>query len=286
MLLSVAALNTIIIMAVCANDGLPVSHYGWMSILVLYCAVRIAFWIRQLHRPIEPHAIPRLLRMNMGASLIMIAGLGTATTATFLAGTFRSELLIPMSLGFGATSIAHCLYTLRPAAIGTVVMGLFPSSIAMIAVGNFEAKMLGVSMISVGALMLRFVVAQNDQLIARLHLEKQNHDLANTDALTGLANRRAIMRALAELEELADSAGLAWRCSTLTASSRSMIRWVIMPATNCCWRWVIGYAARSMRVIRSDGWAGMNSSFCCAMSMGKAICQVAAARHLQPYASH
>ena len=71
----------------------------------------------------------------------------------------------------------------------------------MIAVGNFEAKMLGVSMISVGALMLRFVVAQNDQLIARLHLEKQNHDLANTDALTGLANRRAIMRALAELEE-------------------------------------------------------------------------------------
>ena len=66
MLLSVAALNTIIIMAVCANDGLPVSHYGWMSILVLYCAVRIAFWIRQLHRPIEPHAIPRLLRMNMG----------------------------------------------------------------------------------------------------------------------------------------------------------------------------------------------------------------------------
>ena len=205
MLLSVAALNTIIIMAVCANDGLPVSHFGWMSILVLYCAVRIAFWIWQLHRPIEPHAIPRLLRMNMGASLIMIAGLGAATTVTFLAGTFRSELLIPMSLGFGATSIAHCLYTLRPAAIGTVVMGLFPTSIAMIAVGNFDAKMLGVSMISVGALMLRFVVAQNDQLIARLHLEKQNHDLANTDALTGLANRRAIMRALGELEEQADS---------------------------------------------------------------------------------
>lgn len=204
MLLSVAALNTIIIMAVCANDGLPVSHYGWMSILVLYCAVRIGFWIWQLHRPIEPHRIPHLLRMNMGASLIMIAGLGVATTGTFLAGTFRSELLIPMSLGFGATSIAHCLYTLRPAAIGTVVMGLFPSSIAMIAVGNFDAKMLGLAMISVGALMLRFVVAQNDQLISRLHLEKQNHDLANTDALTGLANRRAIMQALGDAEALGE----------------------------------------------------------------------------------
>jgi diguanylate cyclase len=200
MLLSVAALNTIIIMATCAHDGLPLGHYAWMSLIVLYCVVRIAFWIRRTSRPVEPHEIPRLLRMNVGASLIMITLLGTATTYTFVAGTFSSDLLIPMSLGFGATSIAHCLYTLRPAAIGTVIMGLLPSSVAMLAVGSFDAKMLGLAMLSVGLLMIRFVAAQYNQLIISLHLEKQNRDLAYTDALTGLANRRAVMEILGSPE--------------------------------------------------------------------------------------
>jgi diguanylate cyclase len=209
MLLSVAALNIIIIMAVCAHDGLPVSRYAWMSALILYCVVRIAVWMRRMNRPVEPHQIPGVLRMNVVASLTMITGLGVATTVTFVVGTFDSELLIPMSLGFGATSIAHCLYTLRPAAIGTVIMGLFPSSIAMIAIGNFDAQMLGVAMLSVGMLMIRFVAAQYDQLIARLKLEKQNNDLANTDALTGLANRRAIMAALDEMELSGLSFGVA-----------------------------------------------------------------------------
>jgi diguanylate cyclase len=209
MLLSVAALNTIIIMAVCAHDRLPISHYAWLSLLVLYCVVRVAVWTRQTRKPIEPHQIPRLLRMNLIASLTMIACLGFATTVTFLAGTFNSELLIPMSLGFGATSIAHCLYTLRPAAIGTVVMGILPSSAAMLFVGGFDAQMLGLAMLSVGVLMVRFVAAQYDQLIARLQVEKQNCDLANTDALTGLANRRAIMTALEDMEQRGTGFGVA-----------------------------------------------------------------------------
>jgi diguanylate cyclase len=187
MLLSVAALNTAIIMAVCAHDGMPPSRYLWMSVIIFYCAVRIAMWISRMRRPLEETDVPRLLRMNVGASLVMITILGVATTYTFVAGTFYSLLLIPMSLG---------LYTLRPAAIGTIFMGLFPSSIAMILIGPFEAQMLGVAMISVGVLMVRFVAEQYDQLISSLMLADANRRLALTDPLTGLANRRSIMATL------------------------------------------------------------------------------------------
>jgi diguanylate cyclase len=196
MLLSVAALNTLIIMAVCAHDAMPPSSYLWMSALVVYCLVRIAMWIRRMRRPVAQADIPKLLQMNIAASLGMMVALASATTYTFVAGTFQSILLIPMSLGFGATSIAHCLYTLRPAAIGTVLVGLFPSSIAMILIGPFEAQMLGVAMISVGVLMVRFVAEQYDQLITSLLLADANRRLALTDPLTGLANRRATMAAL------------------------------------------------------------------------------------------
>jgi diguanylate cyclase len=200
MLLSVAALNTLIIIAVCAHRGLPVSHYAWMGGLIAYCVVRIAMWTRQTGRPLSEPQMIRLLRINVYGSCGMISLLGLAVAATFVIGTFDAEILIPMSLGFGATSIAHCMYTLRPAALGALIMGLVPPSLAMLAVGGFDAKMLAVSMLSVGFLMAQFVAAQYDQLIVRLRLEKQAQDLANTDALTGLANRRAVMARLEALE--------------------------------------------------------------------------------------
>lgn len=204
MLLSVAALNTLIIMAVCAKVGLPPSSYLWLSGLIGYCVIRIAMWVHRLRKPVDESEIPRLLKMNVTASLLMITFLGLATSYTFVAGTFESMLLIPMSLGFGTTSIAHCLYTLRPAAIGTTIMGLFPSSVAMIIVGPFEAQMLGIAMLSVGMLMVRFVAEQYDQLITGLLLAEENRRLALTDPLTGLANRRATMAAL-DAEVVADS---------------------------------------------------------------------------------
>ncbi len=213
MLLCVAALNILIIMAVCAHDGIPVRNYSWMSLLILHCVVRISVWWRRSKRPVPTADIPRLLRINIAVPLAMMAFLGFATTATFIAGTFQSMLLIPVSLGFGATSIAHCLYTLRPAAIGTLVIGIFPTSIAMIVFGSFDAAMLAVAMFSVAVLMIRFVSEQYDNLIASLFLEHQIRELANTDSLTGLANRRAIMSeldaALTTFEAEAESFGVA-----------------------------------------------------------------------------
>lgn len=202
MLLAVAALNTLIIMAVCAHENMPPASYGWMSGLVAYCVIRLGMWIHKLRQPIGEHDIAKMLKLNLIASLAMTSALAAATTYTFVAGTFQSILLIPISLSFGATSIAHCLYTMRPAAIGTVAIGIVPSSIAMILIGPFEAQMLGIAMISVGLLMIRFVAEQYDQLITSLLLADSNRRLALTDPLTGLANRRATMASLdAEIAE-------------------------------------------------------------------------------------
>jgi diguanylate cyclase len=197
MLLMVAALNTAIIMAICAHDHLPLATYGWMTGLILYCTVRAVYLHRQMARPIAPERMSGMMKINVTMAMVMITGLGLMSSATFVAGTFSSETMIPISLAFGATSIAHCLYTLRPAAIGTLVMGIVPQSIVMILFGDFQSLMLGIAMVSVAGLMIRFVAAQYDQLITSLCLEKQNDDLANTDPLTGIANRRAIMALIA-----------------------------------------------------------------------------------------
>ncbi len=208
MLLLVAALNTMIIMGICAHDGLPLMTYGWMAGLVLYCTVRAVYLHRQMAQPMSQERVSSMMKLSVGMSLIMITGLGIMSSATFVAGTFSSATMIPISLAFGATSIAHCLYTLRPAAIGTLVMGMMPQSIVMMLFGDFQSRMLGIATFTVAVLMIRFVAAQYHQLITSLSLEKQNYDLANTDPLTGIANRRAVMALIAheQIERVADGA--------------------------------------------------------------------------------
>jgi diguanylate cyclase len=209
MLLAVAALNVLIVMAVCAHDGMPLRTYGWMSGLVLYCFVRAIYLRNLMSRSVTPEQAGRMAKSIATLTLILMTGLSIITCFTFMAGVFSSDTLIPVSLAFGATSIAHCLYTLRPAAIGVLVLGIMPPAAAMIVGGSFQAVMLGVSLMSVAILMIRFVVAQYDQLVASLFLEKQIRDLANTDPLTGLANRRAVMAALTEEEVRQAQFGLA-----------------------------------------------------------------------------
>jgi diguanylate cyclase (GGDEF)-like protein len=209
MLLAVAGINVALIMAVCAHDGLPFAIYGWMSLLLLYCLVRLAVWSKLLQKPVDPASIPRILRMNTVATLAMMTFLGIDASLIFLFKLFKSELLAPISLGFGAMAIAHCFYSLRPAAIGVLVMGMLPTSLVMIATGNFEAKMIGCAMITVGTLMIRFVADQYDRMIAGLFLEKQIRELADSDPLTGLPNRRAIMAAIANEMQAKNGFGIA-----------------------------------------------------------------------------
>ncbi|MGL5840059.1 MAG: diguanylate cyclase domain-containing protein [Sphingorhabdus sp.] len=196
MLLGVATINICIIMAVCWNRELPLASYSWMAGLVIYCLVRIGAWRRMLNRAIPIERTPRIIKANIVMALAMMLGLSATTSITFALGTFERELMIPVSVTFGAMAIAHCFCTLRPAAIGVLVGGITPIAGSLILLGDFNAIMMGLSMLSVEILMIRFVASQYDRLISQLFLEQQIRELANSDPLTGLPNRRAIMAAI------------------------------------------------------------------------------------------
>jgi diguanylate cyclase len=190
----------VIVMAVCAHQGLAISHYGWMTGVAVIALVRMIKWQRRSRLADLPANPARFLQGINRMALGMIGCLSLWTSYTFSSGLFEDATFPPISLAFGATCIAHCLASSRFTAIGVLIFGILPSAIAMTVSGDFNAGMLGISMISITALMVRFVAEQYDQLIKRLLLEKQNRDQANTDPLTGLANRRAMMAAL-EKEE-------------------------------------------------------------------------------------
>ncbi|MBA4748780.1 MAG: diguanylate cyclase [Sphingopyxis sp.] len=191
-LLAVAALNTVILIAVCAWNGLPLVNYGWMGGLIVYAMVRLRYLKRQFARAVTPAQQRRVVRVSTIAAIAMLGALGIVAAASYVTELFDRSLLIPMSLGFGAISIAHCLYRLHRVALAAIALGIGPTAIILIIAGDFEAKMLGASIISVGLLMMRFVSAQYRQLIDNLSLHHHIRNMANSDPLTGLANRRAV----------------------------------------------------------------------------------------------
>ena len=167
-----------------------------MGLLLVFSLVRMVQWMGRAKRP-ELIAAPDhlLVRMTVVA-ITMMTGLSLWSSWSFVTGLFSHVVLIPVSLCFGVTCVAHCLAPLRTAATGALICGIVPVGLTMAAGGAFENQMLGLSMLSIAALMVRFVSEQHDQLVKSLVLEHRITEQANTDPLTGLANRRAVMARL------------------------------------------------------------------------------------------
>jgi diguanylate cyclase len=193
MIYVIASLNASIVMAVCAHAGVELRYYAWMSVLIVLAMVRTAVWTRRRRAETAPEAVSSTLRWSVWIAVSALLVMGAFSSATFVSGAFFRSTLIPISLAFGSMSIAHCFATFRPSAIAAITLGIVPSSVAMLWVGDFDAQVLGVSMLSVAVLMIRFVSGQFDQLVTELQLQHEVYALANTDSLTNLLNRRALV---------------------------------------------------------------------------------------------
>ena len=193
MIYVIASLNALIIMAVCAHAGIELRYYAWMSALVAGAMLRTTMWMRKTPAETAPEAVSSTLRRSVWIAFSALLVMGMFTSVTYVSGAFSRSTLIPISLAFGSMSIAHCFATFRPSAIAAITLGTVPSSVAMLSVGDFDARVLGVSMLSVAVLMIRFVAGHFDQLVTELQLQHEVYALANTDSLTNLLNRRALI---------------------------------------------------------------------------------------------
>ncbi len=189
----IATFNLLIVMAVCAHAGISPAKYLWMSGLAVLAVVRTVMWVRSEHATLAPVAVSAALRRSAWVAVGSLALMGGFSSWTFVSGAFLQSTLIPVSLAFGSMSIAHCFATVRPSSVAALLLGIVPSAVAMILAGDFNARVLGVSMLSVALLMIRLVAMQFDQLVTEVRLQREVHELAHTDALTNLPNRRSAM---------------------------------------------------------------------------------------------
>ncbi len=116
----------------------------------------------------------------------------------------EARIYYPLILSMGSLSTAYCLASIRVAAIANIVIGITPISLLLLFSGNRMDLAAATSLIIASAFLLRLIVQQHKQLVAMLMLQKQMRELADTDPLTGLLNRRALNKQLEQSIAAAD----------------------------------------------------------------------------------
>lgn len=104
-----------------------------------------------------------------------------------------------MILTMGSLATAYCLSSIRSAAILNLVIGVVPITALMLSSGRVGEMAAATSLILATAILIRFILQGHAMLVDLLQLQAQTRDLAHTDPLTGLANRRALDDQIAQL---------------------------------------------------------------------------------------
>jgi len=125
--------------------------------------------------------------------------------ANWMASPPENHANFAMILTMGSLATAYCLSSIRFAAMLNLVIGVLPVSALMLTSGRPGEMAAATSLLLATAILVRFILQGHTMLVDLLNLQAQTRDLAHTDPLTGLANRRALDEQIAQLQRPSDN---------------------------------------------------------------------------------
>jgi diguanylate cyclase (GGDEF)-like protein len=117
----------------------------------------------------------------------------------WLAAPPENHANFAMILTMGSLATAYCLSAIRFAALLNLVIGVVPVAGLMLLSGRPAEMAAATSLILATLILVRFILQGHAMLVDLLQLQRQTRDLALSDPLTGLANRRALDERIAQL---------------------------------------------------------------------------------------
>ncbi len=168
----------------------PVVRIGFPIILAAACLMGVLVLWRNRGRSMSPRRARRMIVESTWLSGTMGAMCSIWTVLNWLAAPPATHSYYAMIMAMGSLATAYCLSSIRFATFVNLSIGLVPISILMLTSGHPAEIAAGTSLVVATLFLLRMILQQHDQLVDLLELQRQMRDLAHTDPLTGLANRR------------------------------------------------------------------------------------------------
>jgi diguanylate cyclase len=199
-LIPVLYLNTALVTvagALAAQGDFPVIYQLFLpGLLILASAYRFVVWRKRRGQDIGLAKVRSHLRRTF-IMTILLSLLGALwSVGSFYETHETRRVLAAVFIIITSFASAGCLASLPRAAIAAVVVGLAPVSIAMLCSGDLGIQGMALSVIMGATLQIRLVLSKFREMVRALVLQREMRRLADTDALTGLDNRRAFTAAL------------------------------------------------------------------------------------------
>ena len=105
----------------------------------------------------------------------------------------EARMHFPIILVMGGLATAYCLANSKAGAFANLAIDLIPISFLMIFFGNPAEMAAAISLLLAGAFQIVMIQSHHARVVQLLNLQQQARLQAQTDALTGLANRRALL---------------------------------------------------------------------------------------------
>ncbi len=168
----------------------PLIRIGFPVILFVVGILGFLFLMHNRGRRMSPRRARRMIRESSWVSGITGLMCSIWTVANWLAAPAATHSYYAMIMAMGSLATAYCLSSIRFATFLNLGVGLAPVAILMLTSGHPPEIAAGTSLVIATLFLLRMVVQQHGQVIDLLELQRQMRELAHTDPLTGLANRR------------------------------------------------------------------------------------------------
>jgi diguanylate cyclase len=164
--------------------GLPV-------VMGTACLLGFLSLCRDLRISTNVRRAQNLIKESTWVSSILAIVCSAWCVMSWMTAPVEMKAYYPLILSMGSLATAYSLSSVRVAAILNLTIGLLPISTLLLISGERMNIAAGTSMIVATVFLLHMIIKHHSQLVDLLMLQRQMRELANTDALTGLLNRRA-----------------------------------------------------------------------------------------------
>ncbi len=161
--------------------------------VISLCLYRLFVWIRRPARSDDPEGARRHLRGTVLAA-IGLCGLAALWSVTaYFETNIAYRAFVSVFTLLSTFAVAYCLSAYKKAALYALIVGTVPITVLLLISGERLFTAMGVCALVLELLQVRLLSDRHRQAITTLELQLRMRQLADTDGLTGLANRRAFI---------------------------------------------------------------------------------------------
>lgn len=168
-------------------------RYGAPAAMALLCLAGFVNLSRDLRLGSSLRRATRFTREVTIGSSAMAAMCSAWCVTSWLGAPAGERIYYPIVIALGAFSTAYCLSSARTAAFANLVITLVPMLMLLLTSGERMDFAVAVSLAVAATFQLHMIDSHQARVVELLRLQKNARELALSDPLTGLLNRRALI---------------------------------------------------------------------------------------------